>query len=389
MARSTLIMKMNQGSLLKRLLILVLVNLNTIGAIAQTDSVDKPVYFEPLTDGSTQFYFDEHYFLVDRDCQFKSIERVGKYNVALKNFDGPFVDYNNEGKVILEGSYANGKKEGEFTSYFANGKLKWIIHFKNDHAIDTAVYNYPDGLPMLEIVYRDSMAFVQNFWDTRRRQRVTDGNGKFEFSVKAEGYTEYGYEFTDYRGNIKDGKPDGFWDINLVYPNKERDFAGYEKFEKGKLKVGYDEILGVPYFNVPRVQIGPSLFFLQAEKMMSKNCTIDENQDFSLFIISKLDKAFSLYDAADMLTKPIKIEVTAQVEKNGTLAELEVTKGFPNSDADKVILNTLKNIAYWIPSYGGDDYIDDTFHMTADVFAEGEKGQLKFYNLLIKREKGI
>jgi len=368
---------------------LLTITLYSAVGFAQSDSTDKPIYFEALTDGSTQFYFDEHYFLVDKFCQFKKIERVGRYDVSLKNFDGEFTDYNDDGKVILTGTYANGKKEGVFTSYFANGNVKWLITFKDDNAIDTSVYNYPDGLPMLEIAYKDNQAFVQNYWDTRRRQRVKDGNGKFEFSVRAEGYTEYGNEFTDYRGNIKDGKPDGFWDINLVYANKDRDFVGYEKFEKGQLKMGYDEILGTPYFKSSRLQVGPSLFFLQAEKMISKNCTIDENQDFSLFITGKLEKAFALYNSAELVTKPIKIEITAQVTKAGALRDIEVEEGLGDDDADKIMRNTLKQIAYWIPSYGGEDYIDDVFHITASVIAEGENGQLRFYNLQIQREKGI
>lgn len=357
---------------------------------AQTDSTEiKPIYFEQLTDGTTQFYFDEHYFLVDKFCQFKSIERVGKYNISIKSFDGPFTDYNNDGKVILTGNYFQGKKEGVFTAYFANGQIKWTTTFKNGKAEGVSRYNYPDGLPMLEILYKEEGAFVQNYWDTKRRQRVKDGNGKYEFSVKAEGYNEYGYTFTDYQGNIKSGKPDGNWNIFLVYPKNERDYAGYERFEEGVFKGGYDEITGVPYKNGSRIQIGPSLFFLQAEGMVSKNCTIDENQDFSMFMMKKLEAAFAIYDSRGLLTGPAKLEIKASVDKTGSLRELEIVKGLAEKDGDKIMANALQNISYWIPSYGETDYIDDVFNITVDAMVDEESGRLRFYNLQIQREKGI
>ncbi|MFC6103820.1 toxin-antitoxin system YwqK family antitoxin [Olivibacter domesticus] len=354
---------------------------------AQTTTDEKPVYFEQTTDGRTQFYFDEHYFLVDKFCQYKSIERVGKYNLELKSYDGSFTDYNNDGNVILTGNYSNGKKDGVFTAYFPNGKVNWITTFKNGSAEGVSTYNYPDGLPMMEILYKEGQAYVQNFWDTRRRQRVIDGKGKFEFAVKAEGYNEFGYEFTDYQGYIKDGKPDGQWDIFLVYPKNERGYAGYERFKEGAFTMGYDELKGAPYTKTSRLQIGPSLFFIQAENMISKNCTIDENQDFSLFITNKLDLAFSPYDASEIVASPI--EVQAEVDKSGSLSKIEVVKGFEEKDVNKILVNTLKDISYWIPSYANDAYIDDVLTINAGVLVDQETKQLRFYNLRISRENGI
>lgn len=348
---------------------------------------EKPVYFEQVDSGLTQFYFDEHYFLVDKFCQFKAIERVGKYDLELKSFDGAFTDYNNDGEAILTGNYANGKKEGPFTSYFANGQVNWTATFKDGEPVGVYRYNYPDGLPMMDIMYEDDGAYIQNFWDTRRRQRVVDGNGKYAFSVKAEGYNEYGYAYIRYQGNIKGGKPDGHWDLFLVYEKNESYYAGYEKFKEGKFTTGYDEIKGEPYFKNSRLQIGPSLFFVQAENMVSKLCSIDENQDFSLFLINRLEASFALYDASSIETE--RLEVQAEIDKSGTLRGLEVIKGFPDEDVDALLEKAFKSVDYWIPSYADGEYIDDNFLITSDVMVDGETKQLKFYNLRITREKGI
>ncbi|QNL51316.1 hypothetical protein H8S90_07000 [Olivibacter sp. SDN3] len=347
---------------------------------------EKPVYFEQVDSGLTQFYFDEHYFLVDKFCQFKTIERVGKYNLELKSFDGKFIDYNNEGEVVLTGNYANGKKNGVFTSYFANGQINWVTTFKDGEPEGISTYNYPDGLPMMEVLYKDGQVYVQNFWDTRRRQRVTDGNGKYAFAVKAEGYNEYGYEYIRYQGNIKRGKPDGHWDFFLVYEKNESYYAGYEKFKEGKFTAGYDEIKGEPYFKNSKLQVGPSIFFVQAENMMSKKCSIDENQDFSLFLINRLDASFAHYDASSVETG--LIEVQAEIDKSGSLKDLEVIKGFPEEDIDALLLKAIKSVEYWIPSYADGEYIDDNFLITSDVMVDTESKQMKFYNLKITRENG-
>jgi len=353
-------------------------------AFAQVE--DKPVYFERLSDGQTQFYFDDHYFLVDKFCQYKTIERVGKYNVALKAFDGPFTDYNNDGKVILTGNYHDGKREGVFNAYFLNGKVAFSETYKSGQAIDTSVYNYPDGLPMLEIVYRGNEAYVWNFWDTHRRQRVKNGEGKFQFAVKAEGYNEYGYAFIDYSGRIVGGKPDGQWNITYRYPDEQVAYAGYERFERGKFKIGYDEIEGAPYMS-PRLQIGPSFYYIQAENMVSKGCTIDENQDFTLFLMKRMEAAFSRYDSSALTTRELAVDV--EVGNDGSLKEVKIVKGFEDEGIDKLLLHSLETISYWIPSYKDGEYIEDIFHINVEVYVDGETKQLKFYNLQLERENGI
>ena len=263
------------------------------------------------------------------------------------------------------------------------------MNFKADKPDGLATYNYPDGLSMLSIRYADNQAYVQDFWDTQRKQRVKDGEGRFSFAVKAEGYNEYGYSFIRYEGNIKGGRPDGNWDIFWVYDNHEQDYAGHERFENGQFKVGYDDINGGVAYYASRVQIGPSLFFLQADAMMSKGCNIDDNQDFSLFIMDKLEKGFAAYDAHSVMREPTKIELDASVNKNGILRGLDVVQGFENEEADKIIQEVLKKVAYWIPSYADDAYIDDVLHISVNTAIDEASGQLKFYNLSIHREKGI
>lgn len=352
-----------------------------------TDEVEEPVYFESADNGMMRFFFDEHYFLVDKDCEFRSIERIGRYDVAKRNFEGQFSDYDSDGALLLEGHYQNGKKEGEFTAYFPNGMVNWTVRYEDGVPQGSWVYNYPDGLPMLEVAYRDSSAYVWNFWDTRRRQQVVNGEGRFEFPVKATGYNEYGYDYINYQGRIKKGKPDGVWSIFFRYADdNQQDYIGMERFGDGKFLRGYDELNGINYHQGSRLQIGPMSYFVQAEGMVSKKCTIDENQDFSRFILNKLESAFAPYDASELPATLIELE--ASVGRSGNLTGLEIHKGFPEEEINKLIAGVFRAIGYWIPSYADGEYIDDVLEISVQTSVDADTRKLGFNELRISRRDG-
>ena len=53
----------------KKSLCIWLFSVLLIGKVLGQPQEEKPIYFEKLEDGKTQFYFDDHYFLVDKFCQ--------------------------------------------------------------------------------------------------------------------------------------------------------------------------------------------------------------------------------------------------------------------------------------------------------------------------------
>src|SRR5690606_31707135 len=73
---------------------------------------EKPVYYENAANGATRFFYDDRYFLADKYCSFKAIERVGYYDFRQQTFVGEFTDFDNRGRVLLRGNYRNGKQEG-------------------------------------------------------------------------------------------------------------------------------------------------------------------------------------------------------------------------------------------------------------------------------------
>ena len=54
---------------------------------------EKPVFYEKLDQGLIRFYFDKYYYLVSKECEFKTIERVSKFDFAKQVFDGEFRDF--------------------------------------------------------------------------------------------------------------------------------------------------------------------------------------------------------------------------------------------------------------------------------------------------------
>lgn len=350
--------------------------------------VERMVFFEPTGEGTTRFFFDETYSLVDKDCQYVAIERIGTYSVAAKGFEGPFADYDLNGRLLLEGSYVQGKKQGDFTAYFPNGTVQWQVTFENDRAKGTWRFNYPDGLPLMEIRYEEEGTKLQSFWDDRGRQRVVDGNGRYEFAVQVQGYNERGYSFLKSKGKVKGGRPDGIWDISYLYSGGDEYAAGHEVFNNGQFRRGYDAWEERAYYLNPKIQISPSVYFMDAETMQAKDCSIDAHEGFTYFIAERLDKALSRYDFDRY--GPVDVGARIEVLKDGQWKEIEVEKGYEQLEEVRDLLEKiLATISYWIPSYRDENYIDDTLSLMFQVIPRtAPESGVFINNIRIKREHG-
>ena len=176
---------------------------------------NRPLYFEDAPNAMKRFFFDENYYLVDKDCEFKAIERVSDFDNKTNKFEGLFKDFDRNGRVILSGQYQNGKKHGEFKAYHPNGVLKWESTFIDDIAIGPWEYYYPDGKPMLFITLGPSSFRINQYWDRKGQQLVKDGEGTYDINLPIIGFTEHGYTKFNRRGAIKNGLPDGLWYISF------------------------------------------------------------------------------------------------------------------------------------------------------------------------------
>lgn len=347
---------------------------------------NNPVFYERESGATVRFFYDDHYYLVDKNCEFKAIERVGPYDFQQQVFIGEFADFDNDGRLILEGNYIDGKKHGDFKAYHPNGQLKWQASYVQDVPEGFLNFYYPDGKPLLEISFTDEGARILNFWDRRGRQRVTNGDGSYEFSIVADGYNEFGYTRYTRKGKVVDGRPHGNWTVKYLFGDGKEKSAGYEYYNKGRFVQGYEVYTDEEFFDAPRYGLVPVDFSIRADAMVSKGCTIDDYTGFTGFLAAYLSDWFE--GAFNEPIDPVKIEFTVAVKATGEPKGIKMKSSLDDKQYAGLLRDALNSITYWLPSYAAGEYIEDTLTVTMEAFPEIGNQNLRFYDVTIKRERG-
>ena len=372
---------------LRLLISMMLVATSAVFADWADTVIHEPVYYEPAAQGMTRFFYDDNYYLADGECQFKAIERVVNYDFQQQIFIGAFTDFNNQGRVILRGNYRDGKKDGEFKAYHPNGQLKWEVSYVQDIPRGTWKFYYPDGKPLLELEYDEKEMLIYNFWDNRGRQRVERGNGRYELAVKADGYNEFGYVRYNRKGRVVQGRPHGDWMIEYIFDNNKKVGAGHEHYQNGRFVTGYEAFKDEIFDEKPRYSLVPFDVFIRAEYMIGKLCSIDEYSGFNGYLGEHLEEWFdgTVFEAAE----PLKIEFAISVSTTGEPKKVEAIATFADKVLASSLLNAMRWVNFWFPSYADGAYIDDTLTVTAEVFPDIVERKPRFFDIQIRREEGL
>lgn len=355
-------------------------------SVAVGQQADSLLYHEPTDDGNYRFYFDDRYFLADRDCEFVSIERDGGYNRENKTWDGPFADYTPTGRPLMTGHYTDGKKQGQFQAFHNSGALKWQGAFENDMPKGEWEFFYPDGLRLCVVEYRADGLYLRDYWDQRGRQVVESGKGRYEVTIKLDGYQEHGYEFVRRRGRVVDGKPHGPWAHHYLLDGKVAADAGFEQFAKGVLVRGYDSYVDEWYSDSSRLPLLPIEPFVRAELFVGKACSIDAYTDFLSYLQKHVEAYFEGYeDEVEVQT----IEYVIELNRDGTSRTIRPVRTFPRKSLENELTWAFQVVPFWFPSYVGDEYVADTLTVTASVFPDIKGRRLRFFDMAITRKKGF
>jgi TonB family protein len=122
--------------------------------------------------------------------------------------------------------------EGQFLSFFENGKKKQYIKYVNGKITDTTYNYFPNGEMYSALFYTpsgdSSIVYVKSVNDSTGTALVTDGNGHAVF------YDE-DFEYITGKGNVKNGRYDGEWTGEL----RAKDTLHYkEVYAEGKMLSG-------------------------------------------------------------------------------------------------------------------------------------------------------
>lgn len=351
---------------------------------AQQDSTTKDLYFEKAPMGLVRFYFDNHYFLVDKNCAFKSIERLSQFIVSKNVFHGEFKDFGPNGKIVLKGFYNEGVKEGVFTAYHPNGTTKWEVMFDKDTPTGDWNYYYPDGKPMLTVSYENGSVKITSFWNQVGVKRIVEGNGTYEFKMPYEFYNEYGFPFFERKGKLKDGVPTGYWTTHVVDDRNRKTLFAEEVYNKnGILTEAYNLFTDEEY--VQPISMLPSAYFTTAETLIFKECTFDDYSGFYTYLSDKFNEVFSSVAGLAPLEEEFSFSIA--LNKDGSPRKTTVIKALQATELNKAVESLLNQIPYFFPS------IDDTGETIEDDIAVSGKitidkeGKIHFHSFRIKREK--
>jgi len=97
--------------------------------------------------------------------QSQLVEKDEIMYLSNKPYTGKCYTNFDNGKTGLEGSYKNGKKDGEWIWYYENGIKKRSTTFKDGVKQGKSIYWYKTGIKKSEIIFDNDRNIRQTSWD--------------------------------------------------------------------------------------------------------------------------------------------------------------------------------------------------------------------------------
>lgn len=375
---------------MRYLFLALFICLSTVNTAFAQNAVDT--LFEKGPNKTIRFFYDYDYYLVDKNCEFKTIERVAEFDIPTNKFNGQFRDFASNGRTVLSGNYVKGSKEGDFFAYYPDGKLKWQATFVNDQPQGLIKYFYPDGKPMLELINDNTKIYIKQYWDKKGNQDIKDGEGEIDITLPIIGFTEHGFSKYKTVGNVSNGLQNGIWNTFFIAEDKKnRDIRVMTStYNDGELRAReINDFFTDMLIDFNSFSFSPLEAFHNAELLQSKNCTFDEHTGFNSFIAKKFTRF--LVDNSEYLDVEgtITLEYTVRVGKSGSvlISTLKESSRELTRKERFIFERMINNITYYLPSYLNNKAINDRLTISLQLYTKGEK--IMIPPVQIVREKGI
>lgn len=349
-------------------------------------------FFEKGPDNTVRFYYDIDYYLVDKNCEFKFIERVAEFDIATNNFNGFFKDFDPNGRTLLSGFYKNGSKEGEFIASYPDGTLKWKTTFVNNKANGSIAYYYPDGKPMLFLTADKDNIYINQYWNKFGEQTVKDGQGVLDITLPIMGFTEHGFTKYNTKGKIENGLREGLWYTSFVTDDKKERFISLmiSAYERSLL---VDRQID-PYFetvliDLSRLSFSPLESFQTAELLQSKKCSFDEHTGFNSFIAEKFKDFLGKQNYKTETDETTRLSYKIRVTKKGTAyaPTIEETSREMTKSELSLFKAMINQVYYYLPSFLNGEVINDRLTISFEIQTNGDI--ITIPPVQITRENGL
>lgn len=287
----------------------ILLLLVPILSFSQTP-ISKKIYLDSLWNETTE-------------ANHKYYRIIKSYNLNQDSYK--VSDYYKSGVLQMAGTSKSKdylSKEGQFISYYENGKRRSITNYTNSRPSGKQFDWYENGQLKSEIEHLENQNVsiseirVNQFWNAENVQKVIDGNGDYEYSDDKQHES----------GKIKNGFHDGVW-----------------KGRSKNLNCSYTEI----YDNGK---------FISGVSIDSSNVEHSYNITFSKPEPKKGFAHFYSYVANNMRTPKEavankisgKILLTFIIEESGSIKDVKVIKGLGYGLDEEAII-TLRSYRNWTP----------------------------------------
>lgn len=375
---------------MKKIIKLLIICISTVSVTFGQDA--GSTVFEKGPNDMIRFYYDNDYYLVDKNCEFKYIERVAGFDISTNKFDGPFKDFDNFGRTVLSGSYVKGNKEGDFSAYYPDGKLKWEATFVNNEPQGRVNYFYPDGKLLMSLTVYKENTYINQFWNREGKQMVTDGQGTIDINLPIIGFTEHGFTKYNTKGKVENGLQQGLWYTSMIKEGKKTELiplmtSSYQNSLLRNREV--NDYFKPLLINFNEFAYAPVESFPTAELLQSKQCSFDEHTGFNSFIANKFANHLLKIEYFPEQDEKLTLTYTVSVSKSGVPFGPRITHMSKKlSREEKFIYEDMINkINYYLPSYINNKSINDRLNISFQVQINGQ--QIFIAPVQIVREKGF
>jgi hypothetical protein len=296
-----------------------------------------------LNSDTIVFFYNDRWQLVKPICA--TIFRISRLDTTLLTFKGKFVDYYLDSTKAVEGYYANGKKEGTFNIYYPNGQIEQSGNYINDKKSGVWDYFYDNGKKRQVLDFKDTVVFINEFWNEDGKKMVDSGTGKwfaFETSEK----------FTKIEGSVLNGRKNGIWKRKIPSMNSTMNIEKYKDgiFISGKI---ISIVRGTEtYKDTIYCSIEQNPAFLGAEQFQINRCFKFEknNWEFAEYpggidqFYKEIKEKMNL-NASTFIRGIIKIQIT--IDSNGIMTNFQP---ITNIGLENELIRVLQTMRKWKPT---------------------------------------